>query len=147
MSEMYRQAIEAQSRPGAQHPYLPFPWPGERVRRVMEVARFPNSLHKRGGEPDYNRSGKYQLTSCAAGARSGNGLPGHPSSQAGGGQPIQSHHQSNPIQVVNQSRLVMGLSIPAQLQAIRGAPESLIQQVHYYISRNGKPKRKCWQSS
>jgi len=31
-------------------------------------------------------------------------------------------------EVVNQSRLVMGLSIPAQLQAIRGAPESLIQQ-------------------
>ena len=99
----------------------------------MEVVRFPNSLHKRGGEPDDNRSGKYQLTSCAAGARSGNGLPGHPNSQAGGGgQPIQSHHQSNPIQVevVNQSRLVTGLSILVQLQAIRGALESLIQQVH-----------------
>ena len=30
MSEMYRQAVEAQSRPGGgQHPYLPFPWAGE----------------------------------------------------------------------------------------------------------------------
>ena len=59
----------------------------------MEVVRFPNSLHKRGGDPACNRSGKYQLTSCAAGARSGNGLPGHPSSQAGGGQqPIQARH-------------------------------------------------------
>ena len=26
---MYRQAVEAQSRPGGQHPYLPFPWAGE----------------------------------------------------------------------------------------------------------------------
>ena len=46
---------------------------------------------------------------------------------------------------VNQSRVVTGLSIPDQLLAIRGAPQSLSHQVHYYILGNGK--RKCCQLS
>ena len=70
MSEMYRQAVEAQSRPGGgQHPYLPFPWAG-------------------GENGDYNDNGNTSerptyLTVFSIAARGVNGLPGNVS-QAGG---------------------------------------------------------------
>ena len=89
MSEMYRQAVEAQTRPGGQHPYLPFPWAGEASRNGNG-----NRNDNGNGDGNGNSNITYHPFSCAA-ARSGNGLAGHPSQAGGGGpgqQAIQGRH-------------------------------------------------------
>ena len=76
MSEMYRQAVEAQSRPGGgQHPYLPFPWAGE--------IRTSEGWYKNGNNNGNVKERPTYLTLFFTAARGVNGLPGNVS-QAGG---------------------------------------------------------------
>ena len=78
MSEMYRQAVEAQSRPGGgQHPYLPFPWAGD-IHTSEGWYKNGNNNGNVSERPTY-------LTLFFTAARGVNGLPGNVSQASGAG--------------------------------------------------------------